>query len=119
MTWGLQSFCTIKTKRLFSIVGLPQTFHAMDPFECDEEDTFQGHCASSTGWQSVMTGLSDSKRGVALIQEFNKKLTAREKQLQFLLQVVSDHRPKFLDCSKKTDGNMCNRMRVLVISHKF
>ena len=26
----LESFCAIKTKRLFSIVGLPQTFLAMD-----------------------------------------------------------------------------------------
>ena len=39
-----------------------------------------------------------AKRGVALI----KKLTAREEQLEFLLQVVSDHRRKFLDCSEKT-----------------
>ena len=36
--------------------------------------------------------------GVALI----KKLTAREEQLEFLLQVVSDHRHKFPDCSEKT-----------------
>ena len=37
-----------KTKRLFSVVDLPQTLLAMDPFQCDEEDTFQRPCASST-----------------------------------------------------------------------
>jgi hypothetical protein len=33
-----------------------------------------------------------AERGVALIQQFNKTLTKYEDDLQFLLQVVADHR---------------------------
>ena len=43
-----------------------------------------------------------AERGVALIQEFNQHLTKDEEQLQFLLQVVSDHRKRFPDCLKRT-----------------
>ncbi|KAG0725682.1 hypothetical protein GWK47_038130 [Chionoecetes opilio] len=38
-----------------------------------------------------------AERGVALIQEFNGSLTKDEEQLQFLLQVVADHRKAFPD----------------------
>lgn len=41
-----------------------------------------------------------AERGVALIQEFNKRLTKNEDQLQFLLQVVSEHRRQFPSCVK-------------------
>ncbi|KAJ8411990.1 hypothetical protein AAFF_G00142570 [Aldrovandia affinis] len=43
-----------------------------------------------------------AERGVALIQEYNRKLTQDEEQLQFLLQVVSRHRAEFPDSRKKT-----------------
>lgn len=43
-----------------------------------------------------------AERGVALIQDFNKKLTRDEDQLQFLLQVVADHRQQFPNCKKET-----------------
>ncbi|KAG0724105.1 hypothetical protein GWK47_041316 [Chionoecetes opilio] len=43
-----------------------------------------------------------AERGVALIQEFNGSLTKDEEQLQFLLQVVADHRKAFPDPRKRT-----------------
>ena len=43
-----------------------------------------------------------AERGVALIQEFNGSLTKDEEQLQFLLQVVADHRKAFPDKRKRT-----------------
>ena len=42
-----------------------------------------------------------AERGVALIQEFNGCLTKDEQQLQFLLQVVADHRKAFPDPRKR------------------
>jgi len=42
-----------------------------------------------------------AERGVALIQHFNRTLTKDEDQLQFLLQVVSDHRRRLPDCTKR------------------
>lgn len=43
-----------------------------------------------------------AERGVALIQDLNQKITHDEDQLQFLLQVVSEHRKIYPDCSKNT-----------------
>ena len=43
-----------------------------------------------------------AERGVALIQEFSGLLTRDEDQLQFLLQVVHEHRKAFPDSNKKT-----------------
>ena len=104
-TLGLEQLCTKNTKRLFSTLGLSQisTFLAMDPSEWDEEETFQEALRIINGLAVVN---DRAERGVALIQEFNKKLTSGEEQLQFPLQIVSDHRRKFPDCS------MCQRMRV-------
>ena len=55
--------------------------------------------------QAILKGLAvvnyRAERGVTLIQNFNKKLTKDEDQLQFLLQVVSEHRHQFPDCTKR------------------
>src|SRR6218665_3418579 len=98
-TLGLDQLCTKNTKRLFSTPGLSQTFLAMDPSEWDEEEAFQEALCIINGLAVVN---DRAERGVALIQEFNKKLTSGEEQLQYLLQVVFNHRRKFPDCSKKT-----------------
>jgi len=43
-----------------------------------------------------------AERGIALTQDFDKKLTKGEEELQFLLQIVSEHRHQFQDCNKFT-----------------
>ena len=43
-----------------------------------------------------------AERGVALIQSYNRLLTKNEEQLQFLLQVVSEHRHIFPNTNKDT-----------------
>lgn len=45
-----------------------------------------------------------AERAVALIKELNGKLTTKEEQLQFLVQVVSDHR-KVVPSSSKSALN--------------
>jgi hypothetical protein len=81
---GLEQFCTSNSKRLFQILDV----------EMHQQDQAS----------KVIAGLAvvndRAERGVALIQEFNKKLTKNEAQLQFLLQVVSDHRKQFPSCTK-------------------
>jgi len=74
-TLGLEQFCTKNTKRLFSTLGLSQisTFLAMDPSEWDEEETLQEALRIINGLAVVN---DRAERDVALIQEFNKKLTS-------------------------------------------
>ena len=43
-----------------------------------------------------------AERAVALIQDLNRKLTKGEDQLQFLLQVVAEHRKKFPKPTKES-----------------
>ena len=43
-----------------------------------------------------------AERAVALVQEYNRRITHDEDQLQFLLQVVSEHRRQFPDSKKST-----------------
>ena len=43
-----------------------------------------------------------AERGVSLIETFNRTLTKDETQLQFVLQVVSEHRKLFPDAKKST-----------------
>ena len=43
-----------------------------------------------------------AERGVALIEEFSGHLTKDEDQLQFLLQVVQEHRRAYPNVLKKT-----------------
>ena len=69
-----------------------------DPALWEEDEAFRD-------LQGVLKGLAvvddRAKRGVALIQDLNKKLTKDEDQLKFLLQVVSKHRRQFHDCSNR------------------
>jgi len=75
------------------------TFLTIDPSEWNDDETYNQSL-------SVVKGLAvtndRAERGVALIQDFCRKLTYDEEQLQYLLQVVSDHRRQFPDCRKST-----------------
>ena len=43
-----------------------------------------------------------AERGVALMQEFNALLTKDEKQTQFAIQVIKEHRKRHPDSKKAT-----------------
>ena len=88
-TGGPEQFCTVNTKRLFQLLALPQTFLVKDPSQWDQGESFKEALKIVKG-KAVANDRAE--RGVAIIQEFNKKLTTLEEQLQFLLEVVSDHR---------------------------
>jgi hypothetical protein len=94
---GLEQLCTANSMTLFRLLQLPTAFLTKQPSEWDEDETYKTAL-------TIVRGLSvvndRAERGVALIQDFNKKLTKNEEQLQFLLQVVSQHRQMFPDCKK-------------------
>jgi hypothetical protein len=51
------------------------------------------------------------ERGVALMQQNNGFLSKTEKQTQFIIQVVSEHRKRFADARKSTvDEGLYNNL---------
>jgi len=50
--------------------------------------------------QQLQVANDNAERGVALIEEYNKIITKKETQKQYLLQVVQDHRRRFPECKK-------------------
>ena len=92
-------FCTANSKKLFQWLGLPQAFLLLEPSQWEGDKSFKEA-------SNIIKGLAvvndRAEPGVALIQDFNKKLTRGEEQLQFLLQVVTDHRRQFRECGMKT-----------------
>lgn len=96
---GLEQFCTINSKRLLQNLGLSEEFLSKDPSEWEDDPSFK---AAQQTVRCLAVVNDRAERGVALIQDFNKKLTKGEDQLQFLLQVVNDHRKRFPNSLKKT-----------------
>lgn len=97
---GLESFVTSNTRGLFMKLKIETDFiEDLDPESWDV-------CPSFKSAQAKLKNLAvvndHAERGVALVQEFNGHLTKGEEQLQFLLQVISEHRKKFPDTRKET-----------------
>ena len=95
----LEQFFTINSTSVFEKMRILQLFLAKDPSMWEDDQSFKEA-------QNAINGLAvvndRAERDVALIPDFNQKLTTKEEQLQFLLQVVSEHRRKFPDCKKQT-----------------
>ena len=96
---GLEQFCTKNSKKLFDMLRIPREFLTQDPSTWLEDNAYL-QALKVVGGLAVCNDRAE--RGVALIQDYNKKLTTGEEQLQFLLQVVVDHRRRFPDCNKAT-----------------
>ncbi|KAK0062645.1 DNA repair protein RAD51 3 [Biomphalaria pfeifferi] len=94
---GLEQFCTANSMTMFRLLQLQTSFMSKNPSEWDEDETYQ--CALRTV-KGLAVVNDRAERGVALIQDYNKKLTKDEEQLQFMLHVVSEHRRLFPDCNK-------------------
>ena len=83
---------------MFQIIRIPKSFLAKDPSDWKDDESYQQALETLKGLAVVN---DRAERGVALIQDFNKKLTKDENQLQLLLHVVSEHRRRFPDCTKR------------------
>ncbi|KAG0692562.1 hypothetical protein GWK47_027839 [Chionoecetes opilio] len=95
----LQDMASTNTRRFFQKLRLEDGFLDADPATWLEREDFRTAAAFVQGIAVIN---DHAERGVALIQEYNRRLTQDEEQLQFLLQVVSRHRAEFPDSRKKT-----------------
>ena len=87
------------TRHFFQKLGLQDGFLDADPATWLKLEDFDSAAAFMQGI-AVING--HAERGVALIQEYNRRLTQDEEQLQFLLQVVCHHHAQFPDSKNKT-----------------
>ncbi|KAG0720018.1 hypothetical protein GWK47_007023 [Chionoecetes opilio] len=85
----LPSFATKNSLRLFEALDIKTDFLSTNPRKWQEEESYVEACRRIEGLRVVN---DTAKRGVALIQSFNLRLTKDEEQRQFLLQVVEAHR---------------------------
>ena len=77
---------------LFRLLCLPTEFLTTDPEMWDEQESY---AAAKRRLSNLKVVNDTAERGVTLIQEYNKSLTKDEGDLQFLLQVVADHRQQY------------------------
>ncbi|KAK2719576.1 hypothetical protein QYM36_005147 [Artemia franciscana] len=96
---NLEHFVTAKSAKLFQMMDLPDGFLTVDPDLW--EDRYDYKLASETV-RSLKVVNDHAERGVALIQEYSGFITQDESQLQFLLQVVNEHRRVYPDSRKQT-----------------
>ena len=95
----LSSFVSMRTKESLVKFGLDLDLLETDPSTWQNKSSFQ-EAVKKARALSVITDTAE--RVVALIQEYNKLLTKSEDQLQFLLQLVAEHRSAFPDSQKST-----------------
>ena len=100
MSKQLPDFVSPKSTYLFSALRIEDNeFLGHDPAHWPKIDAY-------TEAQKRVHGLKVvndmAERGVALAQEFNRKLTKDEVQLQAIFRVVAEHRKRYPNCRKKT-----------------
>ena len=88
----IEDFVTKKSMALFQLMELPDGFLQVDPEVWEDHEDFQTARATV---RAINVVNDHAERRVALIQEFSGLLTKNEPQLQYLLQVVEEHRRVF------------------------
>ena len=96
---NLEDFVTAKSMTLLRMMDLTDGFLAVDPDLWEDRDDYK---KAAETVESLKVVNDHAERGVALIQEYSGLITRDEFQLQFLLQVVEDHRRLYPDCKKQT-----------------
>ena len=97
--YGLEDFATKGTMSFFNKMNLPTGYLCEPPDLWSTRDDYK---RAKSIVQGIKVTNDNAERGVALIQEYNRYLTKDEEQLQFLLQVVAEHRKQFPDSRKCT-----------------
>lgn len=96
---NLEDFISAKSRTLFELMELPDTFLTVDPDLWKDREDYQKAAESV---HAIKVVNDHAERGVALIQEFSGLMTHDELQLQYLLQVVQEHRQAYPDTKKET-----------------
>jgi len=94
-----EDFASEKSMTLFELMELPSAFLSVDPDLWEEQEDYQ-QAAETVRAMSVVN--DHAERVVALAQELIGLITKDESQLQFLLQVVQQHRKAYPDSKKQT-----------------
>lgn len=96
---SLYDFTTKNTKSFFKKLNLKTDFLELPLEQWKDDPSFQDAKASV---QALSVINDHAERGVALVQGFSGRITKDEEQLQYLLQVVADHRKSFPNALKRT-----------------
>jgi len=99
----LQHFVKPRSMKLFQMMDLPHGFLDVDLDVWHGRDDYK-HAREKL--QSLRVVNDQAECDVALIQEYSGLLTKNETQLQFLLQVVEEHRRLYPDSRKQTLTNV-------------
>lgn len=95
----LSEFVSKNSVELFSKFDLPCDFLEDDVSTWCSNDSYK-ECLEHFNTLKVTNDVAE--RGVALIEEYNNWLTKDEEQLQYLLQVVREHRLRYPNYNKTT-----------------
>lgn len=95
----LSNFITKRTYNFFQAFRLNMAFLESPPIQwkCDSN-----YIRALKVVNAIKVVNDTAERGVALISEYNDKLTNDELQKQYLLQVIREHRKKFPNTKKST-----------------
>ncbi|ESN94280.1 hypothetical protein HELRODRAFT_164091 [Helobdella robusta] len=94
-----KDFVSSNTMQFFAILGLPHSFLNKRPSEWREDEQYKKAFEVVSGIKPVN---DFAKRGVALMQDFNRAIVSSEEQKQYLLQVVEYHRTQYPNPKKET-----------------
>ena len=95
----LPTFASSNTRLLFKRLKIPNSFLHLPAAQWEENEDYQKARAFC---KSLSVTNDHAERSVALVQTFSGHLTKDEEQLQYLLQVVSQHRKNFPKPLKNT-----------------
>ncbi|GBO44288.1 hypothetical protein AVEN_247283-1 [Araneus ventricosus] len=95
MDMKFEDFVTNRSALLFKRMSLPDMFLHVDPQIWEHQEDYYKALKIIEGIPVVN---DHAERDIALIKEFNGKITHFEDQLEFLLQVIEEHRRVYPDC---------------------
>jgi len=95
----LADFVRKNTRRFLLNMKMDQKFLTEDPGSWNDRPRY---LMARKLVQGIQVTNDTAKRGVALIQEYNRLATHDENQLQFLMHIVTEHRRVFPGNKKST-----------------
>lgn len=95
---NIEDFVSSNTLRFFDITGISSEFLKKEVEIWEDDESYK---ASKDIVRSIRVVNDIAERGVALMEEYNKLITANEEQKQYLL-LIKQYRQKFPDTKKST-----------------
>ena len=95
---SLENFGGKYSSKVLAKFNLSDRFFALSVEEWENNKEFQ---ITNKIFSALAVTNDNSERGIALLQEFSGFLTKDEEQLQYILQVVADHRKRYTEAHKQ------------------